>query len=110
MVGPIEEGRREAVGVAAVRDLADELVDEVAAVGEDQDPAGAGGLDEADRGNGLAGAGGVLEPEAAARPRILGGLDDDVRVLLLGPVLRLLCLGRFLLLILGREGLGAVAR
>ena len=33
-------------------------------MGEDQDPAGARGLDEAERGDGLAGAGGVLEPEA----------------------------------------------
>ena len=38
-------------------------------MGEDQDAAGARGLDEADGGDGLAGAGRVLEPEAAARRR-----------------------------------------
>ena len=37
-------------------------------MGEDQDAAGAGGVDEADRGDGLAGAGRVLEPEAAVAP------------------------------------------
>ena len=81
VVGAVEQRRREAVLVAAVGDLADELVDEVAAVGEDQDAAGARGLDEADRGDGLAGAGRVLEPEAAARARVLGGLGDDLLVL-----------------------------
>ena len=78
----LEQRRREAVGVAAVGDLADELVDEVAAVGEDQDAAGPRGLDEADGGDGLAGAGRVLEPEAAAGVGIVGGLGDDVVVLL----------------------------
>ena len=48
MVGAVEQRRREPVLVAAVGDLADELVDEVAAVGEDQDAAGSRGLDEAD--------------------------------------------------------------
>ena len=67
---PSSSGRRDAVGVAAVAQLAVELVDEVAAVGEDQDAAGARGLDEAERGDRLAGAGGVLEPEA------LGGVRD----------------------------------
>ena len=81
MVGAVEQRRREPVGVAAVGDLADELVDEVAAVGEDQDAAGARGLDEADGGDGLAGAGRVLEPEAAAGARVLGRLLDDVLVL-----------------------------
>ena len=60
-------GRGHALLVAAVGQLAVELVDEVAAVGEDQDAAGAGRLHEAQRGHGLAGAGGVLEPEAARR-------------------------------------------
>ena len=67
VVGAVEQRRREPLLVAAVGDLADELVDEVAAVGEDQDAAGARGLDEADRGDRLAGAGRVLEPEAPAR-------------------------------------------
>ena len=40
-------------------------------MGEDQDSAGAGGLDEADGGDGLAGAGGVLEPEAPPLAGIL---------------------------------------
>ena len=84
MVGAVEQRRREAVGVAAVGDLADELVDQVAAVGEDQDAAGARGLDEADGGDGLAGAGGVLEPEAAVGAGVLGRLLDDVLVLVLG--------------------------
>ena len=93
-----EQRRREPVLVAAVGDLADELVDEVAAVGEDQDAAGARGLDEADGGDRLAGAGRVLEPEAAARARVLGRLGDDVLVdgLRLVPVLGLLVLGELL--------------
>ena len=49
-----------------------ELVDEVAAVGEDEDAAGPRRLDEAERGDALAGAGGVLEPEPAGGVRILG--------------------------------------
>ena len=103
----LQQRRREAVGVAAVGDLADELVDEVAAVGEDQDAAGPRGLDEADGGDRLAGAGRVLEPEAAAGVGIVGGLGDDVLLLvvdrLLVPVLRLLVLGERVLV------LGAVA-
>ena len=91
MVGVVQQRRREPLAVAAVGDLADELVDQVAAVGEDQDAAGARGLDEADRGDGLAGAGGVLEPEAPVGARVLGHLVADVLVLLgLVPVLGLL--------------------
>ena len=78
-----EQRGRDALRVAAVAQLAVELVDEVAAVGEDQDAAGARGLDEADRGDGLAGAGRVLEPEALAGVRVLGRLGD---VLVLGLV------------------------
>src|SRR5262249_49072025 len=99
--GAVEQRRREALGIAAVGDLADELVDQVAAMGEDQDAARAGGLDEADRRDGLAGAGGVLEPEAATGAGVVGGRLDDVRVLLLGPVLGLLLLGRLLFLLVG---------
>ena len=80
VVGAVEQRRREALLVAAVGDLADELVDEVAAVGEDQDAAGARGVDEADRGDRLAGAGRVLEPEAPVGARVLGRLGDDVLV------------------------------
>ena len=40
-------------------------------MGEDQDAAGARSLDEAERGDRLAGAGGVLEPEAPRGPGIL---------------------------------------
>ena len=65
VVRPEQRGR-EAVLVAAVGDLADELVDEVAAVGQDQDAARPRALDEAQRGDRLAGAGRVLEPEAAS--------------------------------------------
>ena len=41
VVAVAEQRRAQALLVAAVGDLADELVDEVAAVGEDQDAAGA---------------------------------------------------------------------
>ena len=70
------ERRRDALGVAAVAQLAEELVDEVAAVGEDQRAAGARALDEAERGDGLAGAGRVLEPEALGGVRVLGRLGE----------------------------------
>ena len=96
VVAVAEQRRAQALLVAAVGDLADELVDQVAAVGEDEDAAGAGRLDEADRGHGLARAGRVLEPEAARRAGVVGGLLDDlVFVLRTGfrPVLRLLVLG-----------------
>src|SRR6185436_16498140 len=66
-----EQRRGDARRVAAVTQLAVELVDQVAAVGEDQDAAGPRRLDEADRGDRLAGAGRVLEPEALARVGIL---------------------------------------
>ncbi len=59
--------------VAPVGELAVELVHQVAAVGQDQHAAGARGLGEADRGHRLAGAGGVLEPEAAVGARVLVG-------------------------------------
>src|SRR6185312_16724418 len=61
---PGEQRSGDASAVAALPQLTVELVDEVAAVGEDQDPAGPRSLDEAERGDGLAGAGRVLEPEA----------------------------------------------
>ena len=81
MIGAVEQRRRESFGVAAVGDLADELVDEVSTVSEDQDAAGAGCLDEADGGDGLAGAGRVLEPEAPAGARVLGSLLDGLATL-----------------------------
>src|SRR5262249_56858958 len=49
------------------------------------------------RGDRLAGAGGVLEPEAAARAGGLRRFSDHVLVGLLAPVLCLLRLGRLLL-------------
>ena len=61
-------------------------------MGEDQDAAGARGLDEADGGDGLAGAGRVLEPEALAGVGVLGRLGDVLGLGLVGrlvPVLRL---------------------
>ncbi len=60
-----EQRAGHALLVAAVGQLAVELVDQVAAVGEDQHAAGARGLHEAERRDRLAGAGGVLEPEPA---------------------------------------------
>ena len=75
----VEQRRRDAVAVAAVAQLAVELVDEVAAMGEDQHAAGAAGLDEAERRDGLAGAGRVLEPEALVRVGVLGLLLELAR-------------------------------
>ena len=100
VVAAVEQRRAQALLVAAVGDLADELVDEVAAVGEDQDAAGARGVDEADRGDGLAGAGRVLEPEAALGAGVLGRLGDLLLLLALRlvPVLRLLVGGELLVL------------
>ena len=87
MTGPlaaslaVQQRRVDAVAVAAVAQLAVELVDQVAAVGEDQDAAGPRGLDEPERGHRLAGAGGVLEPEAPVGVGILGLLVElDVLV------------------------------
>ena len=71
-----QQRRRDALLVAAVAQLAEELVDEVAAVGQDQHAAGARGLDEAERGDGLAGAGRVLEPEALGGVGVLGLLGE----------------------------------
>src|SRR6185312_13466995 len=110
-VAVVEQRRAQALLVAAVGDLADELVDQVAAVGEDEDAAGAGRLDEADRGDRLAGAGRVLEPEAARRAGVVGGLLDHLVFVVgggFGPVLRLLVLllGRFVFL--GAFGIGVV--
>ena len=94
-----EQRRRDALRVAAVAQLAVELVDEVAAVGEDQDAAGARRLDEAERGDRLAGAGGVLEPEALGRrwgPRRRSGTSaSDV-----GPAPRLQSCGSSRLVLL----------
>ena len=93
MVVLAEERRREPVLVAAVRDLADELVDEVATVREDQDAAGPRRLDETDRGDRLAGTGRVLEPKAPGLAGIFRRLGDDLLVVLgrlVRPVLRLL--------------------
>src|SRR5262249_6470466 len=66
-----------------------------APVGEDQDAAGARRLDEAHRGDGLAGAGGVLEPKALVGVgvvgRALGNVLVDVRAVVVLPgLLRLL--------------------
>jgi hypothetical protein len=76
----VEQRRRLALAVAALVQLAEELVDEVAAVREDQDAAGARRLHEAHRRDGLAGAGGVLEPEALAGVGVVGGAFLDVLV------------------------------
>ena len=94
-----EQRALHALLVAAVGQLAVELVDEVAAVGEDQHAAGARGLDEAERGDGLAGAGGVLEPEAARGSGVvLQGVGGGLLLGLLGlvPVERLLLVGELL--------------
>ena len=87
----LQQRSADALGVAAVAQLADELVDEVAPVREDQHAAGLRGLDEAERGDGLAGAGRVLEPEALGRVRVLGLIGQRLVLLaLLRPVPRLL--------------------
>ncbi len=96
----VEQRAADPVAVAAVAQLAVELVDEVAAVGEDQDAAGARGLDEAERGDGLAGAGGVLEPEALGGVGILG-LLLELPLLVLALVLPVLWLLVLRLLVLG---------
>jgi hypothetical protein len=96
LVPAVEERRTQPVAVTAVRDLADELFDQIAAVGEDQDAAGPSGLDEAHRGDRLAGAGGVLEPEPAGRARVVrrfGDLGFLLVVALVDPVLGLLVVG-----------------
>ena len=78
---PPQQRRRDPLAVAAVAQLAEELVDEVAPVGEDQHAAGARRLDEAERGDGLAGAGRVLEPEALGGVGVLGLLAELLLVL-----------------------------
>ena len=98
--------------VAAVAQLAVELVDEVAPVGEDQDAAGARRLDEAERGDGLAGAGGVLEPEALGGVGVLGRLADRPRrprSSSSAPVLRLVVVG-VLLVVVGSASVLAGSR
>ena len=111
VVAAVEQRRPQPLLVAAVGDLADELFDQVAAVGEDQDAAGAGGLDEADRGDGLAGAGRVLEPEAARGAGVVGGLLDDLLVVVgrsrFLPVLRLFVLELLVLVLVLLAGSSA---
>src|SRR4029077_8077221 len=67
----LQQRARDARRIPALAQLAVELVDEVAPVGEDQDPARARSLHEPERRDGLARAGGVLEPEALGRVWIL---------------------------------------
>src|SRR6185312_12649615 len=97
----VEQRRADAVAIAAVAQLAVELVDEVAAVGEDEDAAGARRLHEAQGGDGLARARGVLEPEALGGVGVLGLLlIGPVPVgLLVLPVLRLFVLGLLVVLL-----------
>ena len=61
-------------------------------MGEDEDAAGARGFDQADRRHRLAGAGGVLEPEAPLGAGVLRRLVDRLLVAagVIGPVERLL--------------------
>ena len=97
--------------VAAVAQLAEELVDEVAAVGEDQDAAGARRLDEAQRGDRLAGARRVLEPEALGGVGVLGRLGvlaSSGVARRLVPVLRLL-VGLLVLEALGQSSSPGIA-
>jgi hypothetical protein len=105
-----EEGWREPVLVTAVGDLADELVHQVATVGQDQDAARSRALDEAQGGDRLAGAGRVLEPEAAVRARILRRLVDQLILRRLLPVERLLLLGDDLVLFGDRIDRAVAAR
>jgi len=58
--------------VALLGEVARELVDQQPAVGEDQDARGAGCIDEAGGGDGLAGRGRVLEPVAAPGAGVVG--------------------------------------
>src|SRR5215217_128640 len=111
MVGGSEQRWREPVLVAPVGDLADELIHEIAAVGQDQYAARSRSLDEAQRRHRLAGAGRMLEPEAAVSTRILRHLVDEVFCRLL-PVERLLLLRDDLILFgdrLDRAVAGSVA-
>ena len=94
----LQQGPADPLGVAPLAQLAVELVDEVATVGEDQHPPRLGGLDEAEGRDRLARAGRVLEPEALGRIGILGllaerllfvALVDPVAGLVLGLDLRL---------------------
>ena len=78
---PVEDRVREAVAVALVGEVALELADEQAAVGEDQDAERAGGFDEAGGGDRLAGRRRVTEAEAAHRARILLGVSGSSVVL-----------------------------
>jgi hypothetical protein len=71
-----EQGRRDALGVATVAQLAVELVHQVAPVGEDEDAPCARRLDKAHGGHRLARAGRVLEPEAPGRVGVLGLLGE----------------------------------
>ena len=98
LVAPVEQRRAQPVLVSAIGYFSDELVDQVAAVGEDQDTAGAGRFDEADCGHRLAGPGGMLKPEAAGGAGVVGGFADLFVILgflvrLVFPVERLFILG-----------------
>jgi hypothetical protein len=105
----LEQRGRDPLLVAAVAQLAVELVDQVAAMGQDEDTAGPRGLDEAERGDRLAGPRGVLEPEALARVGVLGRLAELLLVVAragLVPVLRLLRLVLVIELLLARNADG----
>ena len=89
----VEQRGADPFRIAAVAELAVELVDEVPAMGEDQYAAGPRGLDEPERRHRLARSGGVLEPESPGSVWVLGllvELDVAIDFLLVLPVLRLL--------------------
>jgi hypothetical protein len=92
-----KQRRRDALAVAAVAKLAEELVDEVAPVRQDQHAAGARGLHEPERRDRLAGARRMLEPEALRGVGILRLLGE---LLLVGGQLGVL------LVPVGERGLG----
>ena len=75
-----EQRTRDSVGITARADLLVELIDEVAAVREDQDPAGARGINKTHRRDGLAGAGCVLKPEALVGVGIIERFSVNVLV------------------------------
>jgi hypothetical protein len=104
-----QQRARDAVLVAPVAQLAVELVDQVAAVREDQDAAGARPLHEAERRDRLAGAGGVLEPEPLAGVRVLRLLGQLAVPGGTFPVLRLLRLV-VVVLLAGDAGRGQLER
>ncbi|KKK53439.1 hypothetical protein LCGC14_3094780, partial [marine sediment metagenome] len=73
-----EQRPRDAIRITAVTQLPEKLIDEVAAVRENQGAARTRCLDEAERSHRLAGPGRMLEPEAPFRARVLRSVGDII--------------------------------